>query len=162
MLILSRTDETVFWSGTVTLVDYENPTQGSDNNMYYGVMTDEMSSSSKYPFYVELDSTEGLILGQHVYLELEGEESETSGPSVDMAFIAYDEDGSTYVWAENRGKLEKRPVTLGEMNYMMGTVEILEGLTEADYIAFPDMELCVAGAPTTHEIVEVAPEGEVG
>ena len=162
MQIISRTDDTLRWSGTVTLVDYENPSQGSNNNMYYGVATDEMSSSSKYPFYVELDSTEGLILGQHVYLELAAEETETAGPSIDMAFVAYDEDGSTYVWAENRGKLEKRPVTLGEMNYMMGTVEILEGLTEADYIAFPDMELCVAGAPTTHEYVEVTPEGEVG
>ena len=163
MQIISRTDDTIRWSGTVTLVDYENPSQGSDNSTYYyGTMTDEMSSSSKYPFYVELDSTEGLILGQHVYLELEAEDGETAGPSIDMAFVAYDEDGSTYVWAENRGKLEKRPVTLGEMNYMLGTVEILEGLTEADYIAFPDMELCVVGAPTTHEFVEAAQEGEVG
>ena len=162
--ITSRTDGSVSWSGTVTLVDYENPTQGSDNNMYYGGMTDEMTSSSKYPFYVELDSTDGLILGQHVYLELEVEETETSGPSISMSFIAYEEDGSTYVWAENRGKLEKRVVTVGEMNYMTGAVEILEGLTEEDFIAFPDPELCVVGAPTTHEFVEteVAPEGEVG
>ena len=164
MQIISRTEDAQRWTGTVTLVDYENPTQGSNSNMYYGVMTDEMTSSSKYPFYVELDSTEGLILGQHVYLELEVEEAETGGPSISMAFIAYEEDGSTYVWAENRGKLEKRSVTVGEMNYMNGTVEILSGLTEEDYIAFPDMELCVAGARTTHEHVEeeVSPEGEVG
>ena len=63
--ILSRTDESVSWSGTVSLVDYENPVQGSDNNYYYVGSTDEMTMSSKYPFYVELDSTEGLILGQH-------------------------------------------------------------------------------------------------
>ena len=164
MQIISRTEDAQRWTGTVTLVDYENPTQGSNSDMYYGVMTDEMTSSSKYPFYVELDSTEGLILGQHVYLELEVEEAETGGPSISTAFIAYEEDGSTYVWAENRGKLEKRNVTVGEMNYMNGTVEILSGLTEEDYIAFPDMELCVAGARTTHEYVEeeVSPEGEVG
>ena len=164
MQIISRTEDAQRWTGTVTLVDYENPTQGSNSDMYYGVMTDEMTSSSKYPFYVELDSTDGLILGQHVYLELEVEEAETGGPSISMAFIAYEEDGSTYVWAENRGKLEKRSVTVGEMNYMNGTVEILSGLTEEDYIAFPDMELCVAGARTTHEHVEeeVSPEGEVG
>ena len=110
---------------------------------------------------MELDSTEGLILGQHVYLELEAEEEQGSGLSIDMFFLCYDEDGSTYVWAENRGKLEKRPVTLGEMNYMMNTVEILEGLTEDDYIAFPDGELCVEGAPTTHEVAQPE-EGEVG
>ena len=59
------------------------------------------SLDSSYPFYVELDSTEGLILGQHVYLQLETQEAETpAGPSVGSAFIAYDDDGSTYVWAD--------------------------------------------------------------
>ena len=160
--ICSRTDESVTWSGTVSLVDYENPVQGSDNNYYYVGSTDEMTTSSKYPFYVELDSTEGLILGQHVYLQLEVEEDVPAGVAVSSAFICYDEDGSTYVWAENKGKLEKRTVTLGEYNMMNDTVAVLEGLTEADFIAFPDSELCVVGAPTTHEQVEDAPEGEVG
>ena len=160
--VVSRTDENVSWSGTVTLVDYENPVQGNQNNYYYMGSQDEMTTSSKYPFYVELDSTEGLILGQHVYLELEVEEEETKGVSISMFFLCYEEDGSTYVWAENRGKLEKRTVTAGSYNDMMGTVQILEGLTEKDYIAFPDGELCVEGAPTTHESVEAVAEGEVG
>ena len=161
--ILSRTDESATWSGTVSLVDYENPVQGSDNNYYYVGPTDEMTTSSKYPFYVELDNTEGLILGQHVYLQLEVEEGETSGPAISSAFICYNDDGTTYVWAENKGKLEKRTVSVGEYNMMNDTFEILEGLTEADFIAFPDPELCVAGAPTTHEYVEEeAAEGEVG
>ena len=160
--VVSRTDENVSWSGTVTLVDYENPVQGNQNNYYYMGSQDEMTTSSKYPFYVELDSTEGLILGQHVYLELEVEEEETKGVSISMFFLCYEEDGSTYVWAENRGKLEKRAVTAGSYNDMMGTVQILEGLTEKDYIAFPDGELCVEGAPTTHESVEAVAEGEVG
>ena len=68
--ITARTGASDVWTGTVTLVDYENPTQGSDFDRYYGMSSDEMSSSSKYPFYVELDSTDGLLLGQHVYLEL--------------------------------------------------------------------------------------------
>ncbi|MBQ3503932.1 MAG: efflux RND transporter periplasmic adaptor subunit [Oscillospiraceae bacterium] len=162
--ILSRTDETVSWLGTVTLVDYENPSQGSQYDMYYGTSTDEMTAASKYPFYVELEDTEGLILGQHVYLELYAEEGEKTGVSVSSAFICYEEDGSAYVWAEStRGKLEKRPVTLGEYNYMNDTMEVLEGLTEEDYIAFPDGELCQEGAPTTREFTaEDAAEGEVG
>ena len=121
MKILSRTDENQYWVGTVTLVDYENPAQGNNNN-YYGMATDEMTSSSKYPFYVELESTEGLILGQHVYLEVDAEEGDVSGIPVSMAFICYEDDGTAYVWAENRNRLEKRKVTLGEMNDMMGTV----------------------------------------
>ncbi len=162
--ILSRTDESKVWLGTVSLVDYENPTQGNQNN-YYGTNTDEMTAASKYPFYVELDTTEGLILGQHVYMELATEGEETTAPSISGAFICHEEDGSTYVWAENRGKLEKRAITVGEYNPMLDTYEILEGLTAEDYIAFPDGELCQEGAPTTHENVveeETAPaEGEV-
>ena len=162
MKILSRTDENVFWMGTVTLVDYENPTQNNNNN-YYVMSTDEMTTSSKYPFYVELENTEGLILGQHVYLEVAVEEDSVTGIPVSMAFISYDENGTAYVWAESRNRLEKRTVTLGAMNDMMGTVEILEGLTEDDYIAFPDPELCREGAATTRsEMTEDAPEEEVG
>ena len=153
--ITSRTDDTACWYGTVALIDYENPSQGSDQDIYYGVAADEMTSSTKYPFYVELESTEGLLLGQHVYLQLDAGEEEAAGVSISSAFIAYEEDGSTFVWAENRGKLEKRPVTLGEYNMMNDTYEILDGLTEEDYIAFPDGELCQTGAPTTHSEMTV-------
>ena len=46
-------------------------------------------------------------------------------------------------------------MTLGEYNMMNDTYEILEGLTEEDYIAFPDYELCHEGAPTTHSEMTV-------
>ncbi len=160
--IVSRTDDSLFWMGTVSLVDYESPTQGNENDMYYGNYTDSMSASSKYPFYIELDDSEGLLLGQHVYVELDsGEETEPAGPAISNAFICYGEDGSTYVWAENGGKLEKRTVVLGEYNPMLDTVEILEGLSPSDYIAFPDAELCTEGAPTTRD-EPVAEETEGG
>ena len=152
--ILSRTDDSLSWGGTVTLVDYENPSQGSEMDMYYGMSSDEMTSSSKYPFYVKLDTTEGLLLGQHVYLELESGEEAAEGVSISSAFICYEEDGSTYVWAEKGRKLEKRAVTLGEYNPMNDTQQITHGLTEEDYIAFPDPELCQEGASTTHDQVE--------
>lgn len=159
MRILSRTDKSQSWSGTVTLVDYESPIQGDQNSsmMMMGGSSDEMTTSSKYPFYVELDRTDGLLLGQHVYLELDtGEEESQTG--ISGSFLVFEEDGSASVWAERRGKLEKRTVTLGEYNPMADTYEILDGLTEEDYIAFPDPELCKDGAPTTHEYV--APETE--
>ena len=155
--ITSRTQDDICWYGTVSLIDYENPSQGTDQDMYYGVATDEMTSSTKYPFYVELENTEGLLLGQHVYMELDAGEEETSGISISSAFVAYDEAGNPYVWAEDRDKLEKRTVTLGEYNMMNDTYEILEGLTEEDYVAFPDAELCREGAPTTHS--EMTAEG---
>ena len=161
MKIVSRTDENVFWFGTVTLVDYESPTQGNDNNMYFGGMEDPMASSSKYPFYVELESSEGLLLGQHVYLQLDAGEEERTALSISSAFVCFDENGNPYVWAEKNGKLEVRPVVTGEYNFMLDTMEILEGLTEEDYIAFPDGELCVEGAPTTRDEPAAEEEGGV-
>ena len=169
MKILSRTDPDQYWTGMVSLVDYENPTQENGNNMY-GMVGDEMTTSSKYPFYIELESTQGLILGQHVYIELAVEEEEMAGVPLDMAFIAYEEDGTPYVWAENKGKLEKRPITLGDMDPMTGMISVLEGLTEEDYIAFPDPAVCREGAATTRSMPEqeepagdmAVAEGEVG
>jgi len=148
--MVSRTDETETGSGTVALVDYENPTQGNEMDRYSGMTSDEMTASSKYPFYVDLDSTKGLMLGQHLYIRLETEAGQSVGIPISAAFICYGEDGSAFVWAEDRGKLEKRPVTLGEANPMTGAQEILSGITMEDYLAFPD-ESCREGASTTRE-----------
>ena len=148
--LVSRTDETVSWTGTVALVDYENPSQGSNTDRYYGMSTDEMTASSKYPFYVDLDSTDGLMLGQHLYIRLETEEGQSAGIPIGSAFICYAEDGSPFVWAEHKGKLEKRHVTLGEYNDMTDAQEILSGISMDDYLAFPD-EACREGVSTTRE-----------
>lgn len=162
--LVSRTDENQSWGGTVTLVDYENPSQGSDMDRYYGMSTDEMTASSKYPFYVALDSIDGLILGQHLYIRKEVQTGQNVGIPVGSAFVCYEEDGSAFVWAEDRGKLEKRPVTLGEYNPTTDAQQILSGITLEDYLAFPD-ELCREGAPTTREqpaVTQTEPaEGEV-
>jgi len=148
--MVSRTDESKQWSGTVALVDYENPSQGSNMDRYYGMSTDEMTASSKYPFYVDLDTTEGLMLGQHLYIRMETEEGQPVGIPIGSAFVCYADDGSAFVWAEQKGRLEKRPVTLGEYNPMTDAQEILSGITLEDYLAFPD-ELCQEGAATTRE-----------
>ena len=161
MKIISRIDETQVWYGTVTAIDYESATQGDSYDMSYGVIRDPMTTASRYPFYVELESYEGLLLGQHVYLEADMGEEEFSGISISGAFLCYGEDGTVYVWAEKAGKLEKRPVTVGEYNYMTDTVQIPEGLTEEDFIAFPDELLCVEGAPTTRVMPVADEEGGV-
>lgn len=153
--ILSRTDVDQYWLGTVSLIDYENPSQGNEYEMYYGVASDAMTASSKYPFYIELDTVDGLLLGQHVYIEPNTGDTETAGLMLDASFICFEEDGSAYVWAEKGDQLEKRPVTLGILDDMMWTYEILDGLTTDDYIAFPDDELCREGVPTTHTEPEV-------
>lgn len=148
--IESRVDPTAVWTGTVTLVDYENPTQGSSNR-YSSSGSDDMSSSSRYPFYVELDSSDGMLLGQHVYLSVMQESQEPlEGLTLGSAFVCFDEEDNPYVWADNgQGKLEKRPVELGRYDEMADVYEILSGLSERDYVAVPDESVCIPGAPTT-------------
>ena len=153
MKLTSRSGSSDTWTGTVTLVDYENPSQGSDMDRYYGNSSDEMTTASRYPFYVALDSTDGLMLGQHLYIELDYGTDVTPGVGVSASFVCYNEDGSAYVWAEKNGKLEKRNVTLGEYDAMTDVQKITEGLSVDDYIAYPDPELCVSGAPTTRDLV---------
>ena len=152
----SRLNPEEYWMGTVTLVDYENPIQGNNNGYIISSDSDEMSASSRYPFYVELDSMEGLILGQHLYLSMAGEEPVSlEGVTLSGAFLCYDEDGSCFVWADDgQGKLEKRGVELGNYDPMADAYEILSGLSDSDYVAFPDEEVCLQGAPTIRQSQE--------
>lgn len=146
--IESRVDPTAVWTGKVSLVDYENPSQSNGNRFS---SSDEMTSSSRYPFYVELDSSDGMLLGQHVYLNVERESAEPlEGLTLSSAFVCFDEEGNSFVWADNgQGKLEKRTVELGDYDGMSDVYQILSGLSESDFVAFPDDSVCIEGAPTT-------------
>lgn len=55
------------WSGTITKVDTDSNADSKQNNMYAN--DTGADSASKYYFYVTLDSTEDMLLGEHVYIE---------------------------------------------------------------------------------------------
>lgn len=142
VLIRSRMDETQTWNGTIEKIDWENPVKKDNSSGVYYVGdsgNDEMTNSSKYPFYIALSSKDGLILGQHVYIEPDyGQSNVKTGLWLPEYFL-----GSTgadaFVWAASRkDTLEKRSVTLGEYDAELGEYEILSGLSTQDYIAFPD------------------------
>ncbi len=164
IMMVSRVDPSKTWLGTVTLVDYENPIKNDSSGSYVIAGNDSSNTASKYPFYVELDSMDGLIMGQHLYLERYTEGAGASGVPVSSAYICYEEDGSAYVWAENsHAKLEKRAITLGDYNENSDCYDVVDGLTEDDYIAFPDEKFCRVGASTTHTpVVSEDLEGEMG
>ena len=145
--IRSRVREDLVWSGSITEIDTENATQGNQNNYYGSMGTDTSMQSSKYPFYIVLDSYEGLMLGQHVYIEVgEAAPVHTEGVWVYEGYLIQEEDGSYTVWTEKGGKIQKQTVTLGQYDENMGQYEILEGLTQESYIAWPD-ETVKEGAP---------------
>lgn len=152
VVIRSRVDETKTWNGTITLIDTENPQQ-NNNDYYYS--SSETVGASKYPFYIELDSADGLILGQHVYIELDqGQEEEKEGLWLYGYYIIQDED-TPYVWAANgRNRLEKRYVELGDYDADMDEYEIVDGLTEEDYITWP-MQGLYEGVTTVTDEAEV-------
>ncbi|MDO5538668.1 MAG: efflux RND transporter periplasmic adaptor subunit [Eubacteriales bacterium] len=137
----SRVDESLIWRGTVTKIDRESASS-NQNNMFYSSGDSSMNNSSSYPFYVDLEDSAGLMLGQHVYVEIDnGQEDELEGIWLEEYYLLTDDDGNVtpYVWAAS-GKdiLEKREVTLGEYNEDLMKYQILDGLTEDDYIAFPE------------------------
>lgn len=144
VVIRSRVDQSVTWNGMISMIDWDNPQQ--DNNYYYGPV-DEMTSSNKYPFYIELDDATGLLLGQHVFIEPNygqtAEDVEADASVIRMpSWYICDVDTNPWVWAEGKnGKLEKRNVTLGAYDEMMDTWEIVDGLTGEDYIAYPEESL---------------------
>ena len=141
VIIRSRVSDQT-WQGTITSIDWNNPVQSSSNN-YYDSGSSDTGNSSKYPFYVELSSSDGLLMGQHVYIEpdLGQGDGQSSGIELPASFIN-DADGSPWVWAQSSsGKLEKRSLTLGDYNAELDTYLVTDGLTAADYIAFPDETL---------------------
>lgn len=157
--IYSRvSDET--WMGTVDQIDTESPVQ-NDNNVYYVGSGDNMTMTTNYPFYVTLDSVEGLLLGQHVYMEVEVQEQAMPGlwiPENFLTEITTNEETfemSAKVWvAGSNGKLTQRTVTLGMQDYMTGCYEILSGLEPTDYVADPLNPGCESGAPVIYREAE--------
>ena len=142
VVIRSRVSDQT-WKGTISMIDWANAQQ-SNQNSYYDGGSDDTSSSSKYPFYVELESSDGLLLGQHVYIEPDyGQDAEQDANTLKLpSYYINDADSSPWVWAQNsKGKLEKRSLTLGDYDAEMDAYVVTDGLTADDYIAFPDESL---------------------
>ena len=158
--VCSRISEE-FWMGTVTAINTQDASQ-NNGDMWnsYGVI-DTMTTSSSYCFDVELDSVEGLLLGQHVYMEIYIEEQPMEGVWIPESFIfdmTMDEETFEMVgkvWAEGAGgKLEERNVVLGMYDDMTGCYEILSGVAESDFLADPGNPGCKSGAAVNRRMPE--------
>ena len=135
VIVRSRVNEDQIYKGTVTKV--ETDPQSNSNNNFYGA--DSSESASKYPFYVSLDNNKGLMLGQHVYIEVDnGQSTKKKGIWLDASFIVSDDNGNSYVWVSEKGKLKKRKVELGKTDVETYTTKIKSGLSVDDYIAWAD------------------------
>ena len=161
-IIRSRVDEDEIWRGTYTAVDTQNPSADNSGMMFGNSSDADQTTSTSYHFYVNLESSQGLLLGQHVYIEKDtGMEAKKGSTWLDEAYIV-DPTEKPYVWVENeKGTLEKRTVILGAYDENMMQYEIQEGLNSSDYVAYPQ-EFVKEGTKTTHDMAEsslIEPEG---
>ncbi len=155
VIIRSRVNEDETWTGNISKIETEPATNEGQETYFYDGGGEK---ASKYPFYVTLDSTSGLMLGQHVYIEPDygqGQIKKKEGMWIDQSFIAYEDDGVTpFAWVDRNGRLSKRALALGEMDDFDYTVEIVSGLAEDDLIAWPDESL--TEGMKTENITEVS------
>lgn len=160
--VLSRVDGSV-WTGCIESIDFESPESQGD---FYMEIEEDGSRSSSYPFYIALDSCDGMLLGQHVYVEADTGEAapEEEGIALPACWL-FDiaEDGAdASVWAENgRGRLEKRTVRLGGYHEDSDTWTVTGGLTAGDSIAFPDEGLSAGMACTEYNEEGFSDNGDV-
>ena len=150
MLVYSRVESGRLWHGTITDIKTDQGSSDDGDSGFYG-SDGNSSGSTDYPFYVELDNSDDLMLGQHVYLEIDiGQENAKEGLWLDDYYIVTDSDGSSYVWAaSNDNKLEKRTVVLGDADEKLMQHQIVSGLTEDDYICQPQ-EILEEGLPVAY------------
>lgn len=155
--ILSRTDPTVFWTGVVSLVDYNSAGSNEYDEMYGGGYDTGMSTSTSYPFYISLDNTNGLLLGQHVYIQISAaalSDELLRIPEDYIMDVTMDEETwltTGTVWGVDMETLElvKTTVTLGEYDPTYGTYVILDGITAESYLADPAADGVKEGASVT-------------
>ncbi|WP_449073750.1 efflux RND transporter periplasmic adaptor subunit [Ruminococcus sp.] len=160
MVLHSRIDD-ASWTGKISEISTE--ADNSQNNSYSYSNSDDMTTSSKYPFYVTLDSSEGLMLGQHLLVSADsgaGDSVEKDGIWLYSDYVLTDEDGRSYVWAaDKKDRLEKREVEVGQTDDTVGDCEIKSGLSEDDMIAFPS-DSYQEGMKTTTNPDEATPEDD--
>lgn len=136
MLVRSRKDETKTWTGKISEIKLE-PDNSQNRDMPIG-QNASGESQSKYPFYVALDSSKGLMLGQHVFIEIASESTVVKdGIWLDASYIVMEEE-KAYIWmADANNRLKKQAVELGQFDEAMNLYEIKSGLEKTSLIAWP-------------------------
>lgn len=155
VIVRSRVDDSVIWRGSIEVILWDEP-ESAGGEMYGYVMDsavaegESMTDSNNYPFYITLEDTEGLMLGEHVYIEADyGQEDDLQEIWVDEGYVCLG-DTSAYIWlASKNSTLQMREVTLGTHDEELGRYVITDGLSLEDYIAWPEADF-EAGMPVVY------------
>lgn len=135
--IYSRVDENASWSGVIEKVEVDSPQKTGEEGMQEGGSPEQ---ASRYPFYITLTDATGLMLGQHVYVQL-GEKTEQSQQFKGVAIYGsylIQEGEQSFVWMEDsKGYLTKQKIKVNLIDEEQDLYEVTKGLKKSDYIAFP-------------------------
>jgi len=101
---------------------------------------------SMYGFTAYIEKGDDLKQGTYLALSIQQENMDTSSIYLSNAFIR-DEHGQKYVMKDVDGKLVKTYIKTGKVYFNMST-EVLSGLSDTDYIAFPYGDGAIEGTRT--------------
>ena len=101
---------------------------------------------SMYGFTAYIEKGDDLKQGTYLALAIQQENMDTSSIYLSNAFIR-DEHGQKYVMKDVDGKLVKTYIKTGKVYFNMST-EVLSGLSDTDYIAFPYGDGAIEGTRT--------------
>ncbi len=124
--------------GEITSID-DYP---ADQSYYYG----GNQNSSYYGFLAYFNDAENLDAGHWLQMSLDANAQKENALYIPNAYIRSDAQGK-YMMKDDGGILTKQYVKCGKGQYGYVT-EILEGITDADYIAFPYGDGAKEGAKT--------------
>lgn len=117
---------------------------------YSTTVTDSWGTSntnaSSYPVLAHMDDTTGLSANEMVNVQFQSTSGTADGIYLSKAYIR-SENGQSYVYKQgSNGKLTKQYIHTGDIN--QGYVQVKDGLTTEDYIAFPYGKTVKEGAKT--------------
>ena len=133
--VRSRVDETQTWTGTISRIntgDMAAENTGEDD--YEENEESGENQATRYYFYVTLDDADGLLIGQHVYLEPDidpsvfemEEESEEGEEGEDEEFDEEGEDFEDYDEGEGESSVEDEELD-GESGDIGENFEVFDG-----------------------------------
>lgn len=118
-----------------------------DNSNYYYGQGNPNASYYGYTAYIE--NSDGLKNGQYLQLAIsQSQDNEMSNSIYLPQCYVRQEDGQSYVFKEDDGRLKKQFVRTGKI--LWGSyIEVKSGITETDFIAFPYGKTAKEGVKTS-------------
>jgi multidrug efflux pump subunit AcrA (membrane-fusion protein) len=156
--------DTVQVGDTVTVMSWENYDQFEgtvveispypDESDQYWFSTEGNQNVSLYPFKVFVDEDADLREGEYVEITFDGGGADESGGLYLTSAFVRQENGKSYVYVVgDDGTLEQRFIKTGRI--LWGSeYEILDGLNQDDYIAFPYGRNVKDGAKVTYADID--------